>query len=199
MQGHPHTRPLILSAGFPCQQASTANSYDGSGIEGAQTGLVWEALRIVDELEPEYLFLENVAGIVTRDRGWGEIVRALAERGYCTWYRTVSASSYGYPFKGERLLGVAFSPAYGLGLEAVEFFDSLFVEESKSAVQQHLTREVGSLLEPENYGRLVADDNGLPPQLVGLRLHAIGNSIQPVFSEIIFKTIKAFHETVIAA
>lgn len=197
MQGHSYTRPLIISSGFPCQNASTANSVESNGIDGPATGLIFEALRIVDELEPEYLFLENVAGLVDRGRGWGRILNDLAERGFCIWWQIVSAAAFGFPFEGKRLLSVAFSPSLGVGLEEVAAFDCYFDQNAIEKKEQHVAGKIGSYLQPKNYNNFLAIDNGIPAQLVSLRLHAIGNSIQPIFSEIIFKTIKAFHETII--
>lgn len=196
MQRHQRTEPLIISAGFPCQDVSTANPY-ARGLDGEKTGLFWEALRIVDELQPEYLFLENVAGLVVRGRGWGRICTALAKRGYCVWYRIVSAQVWGFPFEGKRLLAVAFSPSLSIRLAALEFFDEIFEKKSNEEKVQHLTGEISHLLQPANYEWLVTQDNGIPRQLVERRLHAIGNSIQPAFSTTIFKTIKEFHQTII--
>ena len=55
-----------IHAGFPCQDISQAGYKRGVG-ENTRSGLYREVLRIADTVQPEYLFLENVSGIVGGD------------------------------------------------------------------------------------------------------------------------------------
>jgi DNA (cytosine-5)-methyltransferase 1 len=193
---HQIVRPLILSAGFPCQDASRANAY-GKGIEGERTGLFWEIDRLVGELRPEYVFLENVANFLIR--GWEQVLAAFAKRRMPVWYRTVSAETIGYPFQGKRIYAVAFSPALGLGLEEVRIFDEYFEDHLSEKAQQNneLCREISLLLRPENYAGFYTEFDGLPDYLAPLGCHYTGNAIIPDMAEVIFKTIKEFHEKII--
>jgi len=77
--------PSILSwASFPCQDLSLAGN--GEGIRAKRSGLVWEWLRVMDEMpqRPPLLAVENVVGLISTDEGahYRELHRALAERGY---------------------------------------------------------------------------------------------------------------------
>ncbi|WP_084559457.1 DNA cytosine methyltransferase [Nitratidesulfovibrio termitidis] len=77
--------PAVLSwASFPCQDLSLAGN--GEGIRAKRSGLVWEWLRVMDEmrLRPPLLAAENVVGLVASDEGahYRELHKALAERGY---------------------------------------------------------------------------------------------------------------------
>jgi DNA (cytosine-5)-methyltransferase 1 len=77
--------PSILSwASFPCQDLSLAGN--GEGIRGKRSGLVWEWLRVMDEMpqRPPILAAENVVGLVSTDEGihYRELHTALVERGY---------------------------------------------------------------------------------------------------------------------
>ncbi len=71
-------------ASFPCQDLSLAGLTDG--IYGSRSGLVWEWLRIIDEmpLSPPVLVAENVVGLVSSAGGehYRTLHRALSERGY---------------------------------------------------------------------------------------------------------------------
>lgn len=92
-----------IHAGFPCQDISIAGSKSGVG-ENTRSGLYREVLRISDLLQPRYLFLENVANIVTGDDGsmLRTVVGDLAARGYdCVW-RCLSASEVGVNHKRDR-------------------------------------------------------------------------------------------------
>ena len=75
----------VLSwASFPCQDLSLAGN--GKGIRAKRSGLVWEWLRVMDEMpqRPPILAAENVVGLVSSDRGahYRELHAALVERGY---------------------------------------------------------------------------------------------------------------------
>lgn len=71
-------------ASFPCQDLSLAGRMDG--LEGVRSGLVWEWLRIIDEMEtrPKLLIAENVLGLVSAEGGkhYRAIHKALQARGY---------------------------------------------------------------------------------------------------------------------
>jgi DNA (cytosine-5)-methyltransferase 1 len=81
----------IIYGGFPCQDISCAGA--GRGLEGERSGLVFEVFRLVDELRPAFVFLENVPAIVTR--GLSRVVGELTARGYeCRW-KIISAADVG--------------------------------------------------------------------------------------------------------
>lgn len=75
----------VLSwASFPCQDLSLAGN--GEGIRAKRSGLVWEWLRVMDEMpqRPPILTVENVVGLVSSDSGkhYKELHNALVKRGY---------------------------------------------------------------------------------------------------------------------
>jgi DNA (cytosine-5)-methyltransferase 1 len=77
--------PALLSwASFPCQDLSLAGN--GEGIRAKRSGLVWEWLRVMDEMpqRPPLLAAENVVGLVSTDDGahYCELHAALVKRGY---------------------------------------------------------------------------------------------------------------------
>lgn len=71
-------------ASFPCQDLSLAGN--GEGIRAKRSGLVWEWLRVMDEMpqRPPLLAAENVVGLVSTDEGahYRELHAALVKRGY---------------------------------------------------------------------------------------------------------------------
>jgi DNA (cytosine-5)-methyltransferase 1 len=85
----------IVFGGFPCQDISIAGN--GVGLDGKRSGLYFELLRLVQEISPRFVFLENVPAI--RTRGLRQVVGTLAELGYdCRW-TTISAGDVGAPHK----------------------------------------------------------------------------------------------------
>lgn len=71
-------------ASFPCQDLSLAGSL--GGIHASRSGLVWEWLRVLDEIRrrPKILLLENVVGLLSTNQGenYRVLHTALVERGY---------------------------------------------------------------------------------------------------------------------
>lgn len=71
-------------ASFPCQDLSLAGNAEG--IHASRSGLVWEWLRVIDEMpaSPPVLVAENVAGLVSAKSGahYQLLHKALTDRGY---------------------------------------------------------------------------------------------------------------------
>lgn len=83
-------------ASFPCQDLSLAGLTEG--IHGARSGLVWEWLRIIDEMpkRPPVLVAENVAGLLSIDGGshYRILHNALTARGYSVGAMLIDASHW---------------------------------------------------------------------------------------------------------
>ncbi|MDE4693225.1 DNA cytosine methyltransferase [Klebsiella pneumoniae] len=95
----------IVSGGFPCQDIS-ANGH-GAGIDGRRSGLWSEMARIVSEVRPKFVFVENSPRL--RGKGLAVVISDLAEMGYgCEWFR-LSASNCGAPHERDRMWIVAYS------------------------------------------------------------------------------------------
>jgi DNA (cytosine-5)-methyltransferase 1 len=96
----------VIVGGFPCQDISIAGKREGIR-RGNRSGLWFELLRIIREVRPKVILLENVAAIaVPTDDGQpapGLIVAAtLAEIGYDCQWQFVRASDIGAPQQRER-------------------------------------------------------------------------------------------------
>jgi DNA (cytosine-5)-methyltransferase 1 len=95
----------IIYGGFPCQDISIAGH--GKGLDGERSGLFFEIMRLAKEIEPKFIFLENVPAITSR--GGLQVVREIASMGYdCRWC-TISASSVGALHKRNRWFLLAYS------------------------------------------------------------------------------------------
>src|SRR6266699_2059797 len=75
---HNLERVDVLCGGFPCQDVSCAGPR--TGIDGVRSGLWSEMVRVVRELRPRYVFMENTHGLL--ERGFGRVLGDLAEAGY---------------------------------------------------------------------------------------------------------------------
>ena len=94
----------ILTAGFPCQDISTAGRRAGIQ-EGTRSGIWTDIVAAVRLLRPLLLIVENVAAL--RWRGLDRVLADLASTGYDTTWRCVRASDVGAPHRRERLFLLA--------------------------------------------------------------------------------------------
>lgn len=93
----------VVAGGFPCQDISAAGS--GGGIDGERSGLWREMARIVGEVRPRFVFVENSPLLV--GRGLAVVLGDLADMGYdAEWFR-LSASDTGAPHQRDRVWIVA--------------------------------------------------------------------------------------------
>lgn len=93
----------VVSGGFPCQDISAAGN--GAGIDGERSGLWREMARIISEIRPHFVFVENSPLLV--GRGLAVVLGDLAEMGYDAQWCIVSASDVGAPHQRERCWVVA--------------------------------------------------------------------------------------------
>ncbi|MDV7468563.1 DNA cytosine methyltransferase [Acinetobacter baumannii] len=99
----------VISGGFPCQDISSAGK--GAGIEGERSGLWSEMARIIGEVRPRYVFVENSPMLVSR--GLTRVISDLAQMGYDAQWARFSASNFGAPHIRDRIWIVAHSQSIG--------------------------------------------------------------------------------------
>src|SRR5690606_35077008 len=78
----------------------------GAGIEGSRSGLWQEYARLIRELRPRYVIVENVAAL--RSRGLDRVLGDLAACGYDAEWDCIPASAVGAPHRRDRLWLVAY-------------------------------------------------------------------------------------------
>jgi len=100
----------VICGGFPCQDISYAGR--GAGLDGERSGLFFEAMRVVRELQPRVVVLENVAALLTR--GLDRVLGTLAEIGYDAEWHCVPAAYVGAPHIRDRVFVLAYSKHNGL-------------------------------------------------------------------------------------
>jgi DNA (cytosine-5)-methyltransferase 1 len=93
----------ILTGGFPCQDVSVAGRR--AGLAGARSGLWWEFHRLIDEIRPTWVVIENVTGLMSSNTGrdLGTILKALDELGYVGAWRVLDAQYAGVPQRRRRI------------------------------------------------------------------------------------------------
>ena len=170
----------VICGGFPCQDISYAGL--GAGLNGERSGLFFEAIRLVCELRPQVIVLENVAALL--DRGLDRVLGTLAEIGFDAEWHCIPASAVGSPQQRERAFVVAYDCGIGVSRVCAEqvprFAAFSWVED---------VRRFEDL--PERCylytSRLCGSRDGVP-SLVD-RLRGLGNAVVPQVAEWIGRQI----------
>jgi DNA (cytosine-5)-methyltransferase 1 len=125
----------VISGGFPCQDISIAGR--GGGLDGARSGLWSEMSRIIGEVRPQYVFVENSPMLIVR--GLGTVLGNLSEMGYdCKW-GIISASNVGANHQRERIWIVGNTNNYGYS--STEISSSIEQRSNNSEKRQKQTCE----------------------------------------------------------
>lgn len=98
----------VLVGGSPCQSFSIAGLRKGTSEHRGQ--LIYEYIRVVDEVKAPIIIYENVKGIMSIDGGRTikDFVQALRDIGYYCHYEVINTKDYGVPQNRERLFLVGF-------------------------------------------------------------------------------------------
>lgn len=93
----------LIAGGFPCQDVSHAGKQ--RGLSGDRSGLWFEFRRVVCELRPRLVLVENVSAL--RRRGFDVVLGDLATLGFDAEWESVRALDVGAPHQRERVFIVA--------------------------------------------------------------------------------------------
>jgi len=97
----------VICGGFPCQDISFASDA-GKGLAGERSGLWREYARLVGELRPQFVLVENVSALL--GRGIADVLADLAALGYDAEWHCIPASAIGAPHPRDRVWIVAYAP-----------------------------------------------------------------------------------------
>ena len=93
----------VISGGFPCQDISAAGK--GDGLDGERSSMWFEMARVVGEIRPRFVFVENSPMLTSR--GGVRVIADLTSLGYdCRW-TVMGAADVGAPHQRDRIWIVA--------------------------------------------------------------------------------------------
>ena len=93
----------VVSGGFPCQDISAAGK--GAGIDGERSSMWKHMARIIGEVRPKYVLVENSPMLTIR--GLGVVLGDLSKMGFNAEWGVISAGDIGAPHLRERIWIVA--------------------------------------------------------------------------------------------
>ena len=89
----------VVSGGFPCTDISAAGK--GAGIDGEASGMWREMARIIHEVRPQYVFVENSPMLTSR--GLGTVLGDLAGMGFDARWGVLGAADVGANHQRDRI------------------------------------------------------------------------------------------------
>lgn len=152
----------MVCGGFPCQDVSAAGT--ARGLDGERSGLWREMFRVVCEVGPRFLFVENSPMLV--GRGLSRILRDLAGAGYDAAWCVLGASDVGARHRRDRLWLLA-------AHADVPRCEEQWEQESAGAADATVKRDSWWAVEP-GMGRVA---HGVAGRVV--RIRALGNGQVP--------------------
>lgn len=102
--GKHNLKPVdLICGGFPCQDLSVAGKR--AGFDGERSSLWFEFERIIDEMRPKWVIIENVPGLLSSKQGrdFGFVLNALDDRGYGVAWRVLDSQYFGVPQRRRRV------------------------------------------------------------------------------------------------
>jgi DNA (cytosine-5)-methyltransferase 1 len=180
----------VICGGFPCQDISFAGK--GAGLAGERSGLWWEFHRLIKEIKPKFVIIENVSAL--RSRGLDEVLGSLAEIGYDAEWHCIPASAVGAPHQRDRIWIICYphgSDAARKGRAFVtndcfkKWSTTKNIKERHEWIDELVSRNVA--LQADSYSDALRILDGIPNRVD--RLKQLGNSIVPQIAEFIGKEV----------
>jgi DNA (cytosine-5)-methyltransferase 1 len=173
----------LICGGFPCQDVSIAGAQAGLR-DDTRSGLWSEITRLVGELRPQFLLVENVSNLLAgpdeRPGGWfGRVLGDLASLGYNAEWHCIPAAYVGAPHVRDRVWLAAYPDSNGLEGRVL---GAEIARGQAPLVGRHVWQNI-----PVCAGH--GSRNGFPA-LVD-RLRCLGNAVVPQIPELIGRAILA--------
>lgn len=150
----------IICGGFPCQAFSVAGAR--RGFKDTRGSLFFEIARFASILKPKLLFLENVKGLLSHDKGntFKTIIGTLDELGYDVEWQVLNSKNFGVPQNRERCYIIG----HLRGTSGRQIFPIAETRSDKSIMQLGNIKKTESFGGNPQCGRIYSTD-GLAPCL----------------------------------
>lgn len=168
----------VICGGFPCQDISTSGT--GKGLDGERSGLWREFARLIGQVRPTFVIVENSPNLVTGGNGrWmGRVLSDLSAIRYDAEWHVVPLSDTGAPHRRERVWIIA----YAAGVR--QSGQGQLLNEISAAPDAY--READRFVDAFRQNALpfvCRRHDGVSARLAEPRLKAFGNAVGPVMAE----------------
>jgi DNA (cytosine-5)-methyltransferase 1 len=180
----PDCTVTVLSASFPCQNISSANQTDTTGIHGIKSSLWREVKRVATITQPRYIVVEN-SSILTK-RGLEVILSDLSEIGYDAEWHCLQGRDFGFPQRRERIFIIAYPNCDRRELLVYRPPEAFELSRKWAPTEAYLRVLACRADRCRNTQTL---QRGNVVHNFGREIHAFGNAVMPVIVEYLLKCI----------
>jgi len=182
----------IISGGFPCQDISISGK--GRGITASRSSLWFEMYRIIEEIRPIYILIENSPELLKK--GFEKVLYPLSEIGYNVEWECLPNSAFGFPHHRERVYIIAYScqKRFLNNHEKGRIFKKIPIQQTPE--QNNLLLSVKRYDSKSDY-ESVRMDVGFSTELDKSRIAACGNAVNPIITKYLFECILQFDKNLI--
>ena len=166
----------VICGGFPCQDISFAGA--GAGLKGERSGLWADYARLIGELRPSFVIVENVSALL--GRGLGDVLGDLAALRYDAEWHCIPAAYVGAPHLRDRVWIIA----YAQEKRPVAWMEGVCAQELSRELRGIFGRDWPAWLDQSEICRM--DDR--PSDWMD-RNESLGNTVVPQIPEIIGRAI----------
>ncbi len=152
----------VITGGFPCQDISQCGR--GAGIDGERSGLWVEMARVICEVKPILVVVENSPMLTSR--GLGRVLSDLAGMGMDARWGVFRASSVGAAHHRSRLYMVAYSNSSEL--ESLDFPQPACIDTEESRRRQ-FARAINAALPANDYSSMPRNSDDVARGMDGLK------------------------------
>lgn len=180
---HNLTAVDVIAGGFPCQDISPIGTR--RGLQGERSGLWGEYFRIICEIRPSIVLVENSSDLLIR--GFDTVLRDLASRGYNAEWQVLSACAFGFPHPRKRLFILAYTDGIRHPASNNKEVLSSAGDEQQWEKNNQLRASISQSLQRISDSEGIRGDYGLSVGMDGIK--GLGNAVVPQVAEWIGRQI----------
>ncbi len=163
----------VITGGFPCQDISQCGQ--GAGLDGERSGLWTEMARIICEVRPKLVQVENSPMLTSR--GLGRVLGDLAGMGFDAKWGVFRASTIGAAHHRSRIFLVAYP--YGTKLEGLDIPKPACIDTQESRRRQ-FARAIDATISADDYTSMPRNPDDVARGMDGLK--TTGNGWVPAMA-----------------
>lgn len=169
----------VICGGFPCQDLSACGT--GAGLDGERSGLWFEFARLIRELRPSFVIVENSPNLLD----WlGPVLGALAEVGLDAEWECIPAAAVGAPHFRDRLWIVAYPAG-----ERLSGSGELITSLTQEAAPYRQASELERAFREGNLPYVCGGHDGVSSYVDQVAVRALGNAVVPQIVQLIGRAI----------
>ncbi len=192
----------IISGGFPCQDISIANvsnkkvwsnEKQPTGIYGERSGLWSEMWRIIGQVRPKYVLIENSPMLIVR--GLEQVLCDLSKSGYYAEWQCLPATKFGYCHKRERIYIIAYTEQIGCKSNNSVFRKLPKIFSKETPRQSDLPFPFKRFNSNSDYSHVRMYDE-FSKELDKTAIEMLGNAVIPSIAHYLFECIKVHYNEI---